>query len=374
MSFPASCDFIPDHLRQLAPYQPGKPMSELQRELGLSSVIKLASNENPLGPSPRALARLQGLTQALSLYPDGNGFELKEALAHCHGPAPHQWVLGNGSNDVLDLVARTFLGPGTSAVYSRYAFAVYALATQAAGAVGLEVPDRDYGHDLDAMLAAIRPDTRVLFIANPNNPTGTFLDGQTLRQALARVPADVLVVLDEAYTEYLPDAQRYDSFGLLNEFDNIMVCRTFSKAYGLAGLRVGCAAGHPDIIAFINRLRQPFNVSVPGLLAAEAALSDDEFLDQTRRVNDQGRTLLISAFERLGLPFIPSWGNFVSVAVGDGAAVYQGLLHQGVIVRPLGAYAMPHHLRVTAGTEAENQRFIAALESVLLSQAHLSPC
>lgn len=365
MNVPPCCDLIPDHIRQLAPYQPGKPMSELERELGLTSIIKLASNENPLGPSPKALGALQGLSQAFSLYPDGNGFELKTALSHRYHLDVDHWILGNGSNDLLDLVARTFLGPGTSAVYSRYAFAVYALATQAVGAVGLEVPDIDFGHDLEAMLAAIRPDTRVIFIANPNNPTGTFLDGKTLRRALARVPAEVVVVLDEAYTEYLSDVHRYDSFSLLREFDNLLVCRTFSKAYGLAGLRVGCAAGHPELIAFLNRLRQPFNVSVPGLLAATAALQDEEFLSMTRRVNDQGRAQLVAAFQRLDLPFIPSWGNFISVAVADGAAMYQGLLRQGVIVRPLAAYAMPNYLRVTVGTEAENERFIESLEKLL---------
>ena len=365
MSHLACCASIPDHLQRLAPYQPGKPMSELERELGLTSIIKLASNENPRGASPMALHALTTLGQEWALYPDGNGYGLKAALAQRYGLDSEHWVLGNGSNDILDMVARTLLGPGTSAVYARYAFAVYPLATQSVGAVGIEVPDRDHGHDLDAMVAAIRPDTRVLFIANPNNPTGTFVDGERLHAALAQVPERVVVVLDEAYTEYLPDALRYDALGWLKTFPNLLVCRTFSKAYGLAGLRVGFGAAHPELIGYLNRLRQPFNVSVPGLAAATAALQDTAFLEETRVLNDAGRAQLIEGFRREALACLPSQGNFVSVAVGEAQAVYQGLLRQGVIVRPLGGYGMPRHLRVTVGTHAENERFLAALRQTL---------
>lgn len=368
MNTPACCDLIPDHIRQLAPYQPGKPIDELARELGLSAIIKLASNENPLGPSPRALVALQGLGKSLSLYPDGNGFDLKQALSQRYGLLPSQWLLGNGSNDVLDLVARTFLGSGTSSVYAQYAFAVYALATQGVGADGLMVPAKGFGHDLEAMVDAIRADTRVMFIANPNNPTGTFLEGDALYQALKRIPPKVVVVLDEAYTEYLDESQSYDALAWLAEFPNLLVCRTFSKAYGLAGLRVGFAAGNHELISYINRLRQPFNVGALGLLAAQAALQDHEFLLQTRRLNDQGREQLVQGFQRASLSFIPSSGNFITVAVGDAQGVYQGLLQRGVIVRPLAPYGMPHHLRVTIGSYEENFKFLNALHAVLDSQ------
>lgn len=362
---------IPDHvlanIRAIAPYQPGKPISELAREMGLeeSEIIKLASNENPLGASPRALAAIERCMTEIALYPDGSGFALKSALAQRLGVDITQIVLGNGSNDVLELVARLLLGPGRSAVYAQHAFAVYPLATQACGARGIEVPARDYGHDLAAMLESIADDTRLVFIANPNNPTGTLLDPDALYAFLRRVSPEVAVVLDEAYVEYLAPHQRAPSIQWLAEFPNLIITRTFSKAYGLAGLRVGYAVASNELTDLLNRLRQPFNVNSLALAAAEAALDDAEFIAQAKRVNDAGLTQLSEGFRRLGLDFIPSAGNFISVRVGPAQAVFQALLRKGIIVRPVANYGLPQHLRVSVGTEAQNERFLAALAEVL---------
>ena len=325
----------PEHIRAISPYQPGKPISELARELGLdeAGIIKLASNENPLGMSEMARTAAEAAIADLARYPDGNGFALKDALSRRFSVAPEQVVLGNGSNDVLDLVARALLGAGREAVYSQYAFAVYPLATQAVGATGVKVAARDYGHDLEAMLAAITPATRVVFIANPNNPTGTFLPGPELLAFIAKVPADVLVVLDEAYTEYLDDARRYDSIAWLARFPNLLISRTFSKAYGLAGLRVGYGLGHPMVIDLLNRVRQPFNVSSIALAAAVAALGDEAFLRRSAELNRAGMAQIVAASADLGLETIPSSGNFVTIRVGDAARVNQRLLEQGVRVR-----------------------------------------
>lgn len=359
------CELAPAHIRGIAPYQPGKPISELERELGLTHIIKLASNENPLGPSPKALEAIGRALPDLALYPDGNGFELKSALAERFGLAREHVVLGNGSNDVLELAARTFLGPGTSAVFSEHAFAVYPLVTQATGATGIEVPARDFAHDLDAMIAAVRPDTRLLFVANPNNPTGTLIVGPDLLAALNRVPSHVLVVLDEAYSEYLGPAERYDAVSWLARLPNLLISRTFSKAYGLAGLRVGFGLARPAVVDLMNRVRQPFNVSSLALAAARAALEDQAFLERTRALNSAGLAQLAEGFRRQGLPFIPSFGNFLSVAVGESARVYQSLLRQGIIVRPVAGYRMPRYLRITVGLPEENAACLAALERAL---------
>ena len=272
-----------------------------------------------------------------------------------------RFVLGNGSNDVLDLIARVLLAHGRSAVYSQHAFAVYPLATLSAGAEPISVPAKDFGHDLDAMLAAITPATRVVFIANPNNPTGTFLPGEAIEAFLRAVSPDVLVVLDEAYTEYLAPAQRYDAIAWVERFPNLLVSRTFSKAYGLAGLRVGYAIAHPEVADLMNRVRQPFNVSSVALAAAEAALGDDEFLAQSAELNRRGMEQLTTAFAALGLEWIESAGNFVTFKIGDAAAINRALLRQGVIVRPIAGYGMPHWLRVSIGLPEDNARFIAAL-------------
>ncbi len=355
----------PAYIKSIAPYVPGKPISELERELGLQRIIKLASNENPLGASPKAIEAVKRAVGELFLYPDGNGFELKLALTRQFPIEPHQIILGNGSNDVLELAARAFLGPGTSAVYSRHAFAVYPLVTQATGALGIEVPAVNFGHDLEAMLSAIRPDTRLLFLANPNNPTGTFISGDRILNFLEKVPEHVLTVLDEAYTEYLASDDQYDAVNWLSDHPNLLICRTFSKAYGLAGLRVGYGFAHSEIINLLNRVRQPFNVNALGLVAATAALEDIEFLEKTRQVNRMGMAQLEAGFSQLGLPSIPSKGNFISVRVGDAQALYGKLLAKGVIVRPVANYQLPEYLRVTVGLSDDNRFFLDALRTLI---------
>jgi len=366
-AIPDVCERAPAYIRAIAPYQPGKPISELAREFGLSeqNIVKLASNEKPRGTSPKAIAAMRIAIGETARYPDGNGFALKNALSRRYGLAADRIVLGNGSNDVLDMAARAFLAPGTSAVYSQHAFAVYPLATQAIGATGIVVAARDFGHDLDAMARAIRSDTRIVFVANPNNPTGTWAPPQAIRDFLLRIPDDVVVVLDEAYNEYLEAKLRSDAARWSGEFPNLIVSRTFSKAYGLAGLRVGYGFAHPQVADLMNRVRQPFNVSDIAQAAATAALFDDEFVEQSFLLNKHGMQILIEGFRGLGLSWIPSHGNFVCVKVGDGADVFSRLLRQGIIVRPIASYGMPEYLRVTVGTEGENARFLAALAIVL---------
>lgn len=357
-------DLAPENIRAIAPYVPGKPIADLARELGMTEadIVKMASNENPLGSSPKALAAVRLALDGLACYPDGSGFDLKAVLARKLGVGPEHFILGNGSNDVLELVARAFLTRADSAVFSRHSFMVYALAVQAVGAKAIEVSAREFGHDLDAMRAAIRPDTKVVFLANPNNPTGTFLPWSEIFAFIERVPPGVLVVLDEAYGEYLPPELRSPSVSWIAAHPNVIVSRTLSKAYGLAGLRVGFGVGHPDVIEVMNRVRQPFNVNHLALVAAAAALDDHEFLEASRRNNSEGRTQLEAGFRKLGLSWIPSLGNFVAVRVGDAARVYESLLKQGVIVRPVANYGMPEYLRVTIGKPPENARFLAALE------------
>ena len=357
----------PEHIKAISPYQPGKPIGELAREMGLSErdVVKLASNENPLGMSALARDAAMAALADVERYPDGNGFELKAALCQRFGIQPEQIVLGNGSNDVLELAARAFLGAGRSAVFSQYAFAVYPLATIGAGSRCIQVQAKEYGHDLDAMASAIENDTRVMFIANPNNPTGTFLSGDCIKALLERVPEDVLVVLDEAYTEYLSREQAYDALGWLERYPNLLISRTFSKAYGLAGLRVGYGIGHPAVIDLLNRVRQPFNVSCVALAAATAALQDEAFIGRSAEINRRGMAQITEALSALGLEWIPSAGNFVTFKAGDGAAVNAALLQQGVIVRPIAGYGLPEWLRVSIGLPEENSRFIAALRQAV---------
>ncbi|MBI4755109.1 MAG: histidinol-phosphate transaminase [Betaproteobacteria bacterium] len=361
----ALCDIALSYVRAISPYQPGKPITELAREMGISveSIVKLASNENPRGMSPRARAALERAVSSLERYPDD--FELKKALSGYYGLGMEHFVLGNGSNDVLDLVARVFLAPGRSTVFSRHAFAVYSLASLSAGAQLVEIPARDYGHDLQAMRAAIRPDTRVVWIANPNNPTGTFVPGTQVKSFIASLSEDVVVVLDEAYNEYIPPAERVDSVPWLEEFPNLVITRTFSKVYGLAGLRVGYALASAEIADLMNRLRQPFNCNNLALAAACAALEDHVFVAESYQLNRAGMEQIVAGLKRLGLDHIPSHGNFVTFRVPGTAGVNQRLLRQGVIVRPLGGYAMPEHLRVTIGLPDESRRFLEALERAL---------
>ncbi len=357
----------PEYIRSIAPYQPGKPISDVARELGLAEadIVKLASNENPLGPSPKALSAIRQALNDLALYPDGGGYALKEVICRKFGVKADEIILGNGSNDVLELAARTFLAPGTSAIYSQHAFAVYPLATQAVGASGIEVAAKDFGNDLDAICDAIRADTRMVFLANPNNPTGTFVPAGELHAFLKRVPGNVLVVLDEAYTEYLDASLAYDSVPWLAEFPNLIISRTLSKAYGLAGLRVGFGFASRDLIALMNRVRQPFNVNHLAMVAAAAALEDDEFIARSRQVNAEGLAFLGAALAKRGITVIPPYGNFITFRIDNANAVFRALLKLGVIVRPIAGYGLPDWLRVTIGTQAQNERFLLALDQAM---------
>ena len=360
------CDLSPAYVRAIAPYQPGKPTSELAREMGIEeqSIVKLASNENPRGIGPRTRAAIEEALGDLARYPDGNGFELKDALSRRYGVAMDSIVLGNGSNDVLELVAMAFLGAGSSAVYSQHSFAVYPLATQARGARGISVPARNYGHDLAAMAKAVTADTKVVFIANPNNPTGTFAPYDEIAAFLKAVPG-CIVVLDEAYNEYLPPELRVDTVKWLKRHPNLVITRTFSKAYGLAGLRVGYALAHPAVADLMNRVRQPFNVNSIALTAASAALDDMEFVARSYAENRTGMKRIEEGASALGLEFIPSFGNFITIRVGKAGEVFKSLLKRGVIVRPVAGYELPEHLRVSIGTPEENERFLSALAASL---------
>ncbi len=353
----------PGHVRRIAPYVPGKPVEELVRELHLdaASIVKLASNENPRGPGPVVAAAIAAAVANASRYPDGNGFALKAALAQRLSIDAAQIVLGNGSNDILELVTQAYLCPGDSAVYAQHAFVVYPLATQARGGVGIEVPARDLGHDLPAMRAAITATTRIVFVANPNNPTGTWLPPTEIEAFLAMVPADVLVVLDEAYNEYLEPAQRAESVAWTEQYPNLVVSRTFSKAYGLAALRIGYGVMAPAVADMLNRVRQPFNVNALAQAAALAALQDTGYVDESRRLNNAGLAQLYAGLDALKIPYVPSHANFVLAKVGDAARVNQALLAQGVIVRPVANYGLPEWLRISIGLPDENARFLAAL-------------
>lgn len=367
-----TCDFLAlaqPGVQKLSPYVPGKPVEELAREFGLkaSDIVKLASNENPLGPSPLAVQAIQAALPDMTRYPDGNGFVLKQALAERLDVAPSMITLGNGSNDILELVTRAFVGPQHEVVFSEHAFAVYPIVTQAVGARAVVVPSRNWGHDLEAMAAAITPATRLVFVANPNNPTGTWIERRELEAFLESVPEQVIVVLDEAYTEYVEASDMPNGLDYLAGFPNLLVSRTFSKAYGLAALRVGYGICQPAIADAMNRVRQPFNVNSLALAAAVASLSDVNYLAESRAVNREGMLQLESGLREMGLQWIPSRGNFVAIDLGQEAApVFQALLREGVIVRPVANYGMPNHLRVSIGLRAENHRFLQALAKVLL--------
>ncbi|SNS37737.1 histidinol-phosphate aminotransferase [Noviherbaspirillum humi] len=366
-----SIQFGPEYVRAIAPYQAGKPISEVAREFGLdeASIVKLASNENPLGMPESAKQAMLAEMKEIGRYPDANGFQLKAAVSEKYG-VPQDWItLGNGSNDILEIAAHAFVQPNQSVVYAEYSFAVYALATQAVGARAIVVPAKDFGHDLQAMTKAIQPDTRLVFIANPNNPTGTFLPAAELEAFLKQVPPNVVVVLDEAYNEYLDPSLQYDSIAWVRQYPNLLVSRTMSKAYGLAGLRVGFGIAQPQLTDLLNRIRQPFNVNSLAQAAAVAALNDTAFLRKSAELNRSGYRQLTRAFEVMGLEYVPSFGNFVLVRVGQddgaGARVNLALLKQGIIVRPVGAYGLPQWLRISIGLPEENEAFLAALKRTL---------
>lgn len=365
-------DLAAPAVRALHPYQPGKPLAELEREYGIGNAVKLASNENPSGPSPRAVAAATDALQDISRYPEGSGYLLTGRLAEKHAVSQDCITLGNGSNDVLDIIARVFLMPGVEAIYSRYAFAVYPIVVQAAGAKACIATAHDgsrgpaYGHDLEAMYALVGRETRLVFIANPNNPTGTWLASTELEAFVAGLPGHIMVVVDEAYFEYVDDERYPDTSTWLERFPNLVVTRTFSKAYGLAGLRVGYALSHPDVAGLLNRVRQPFNVNSAAQAAALAALDDVDHLKNSIQQNRDGMLQLKTGLGKLGLAWIESAGNFIAVDTGgSGVAVYEKLLREGVIVRPVANYDMPTHVRVTVGREDENMRFLSAMEKVL---------
>ena len=363
--------FGPDYVRAIAPYQAGKPIAEVAREFGLdeANIVKLASNENPFGVPESSKKAMAAAVADLGRYPDANGFDLKAALAKRYD-VPADWItLGNGSNDILEIAAHAFVQKDQAVVYSQYSFAVYALATQGVGARAIVVPATDYGHDLDAMAAAIDADTRLVFIANPNNPTGTFIPAAQIEAFLNKVPETVIVVLDEAYNEFLAPEHQFESAQWVRKYPNLVVSRTFSKAYGLAGLRVGFAIAQPAVTDLMNRIRQPFNVNSMAQAAAIAALNDKAFLEEGARNNAAGYQQFVEAFDELGLEYVPSFGNFVLVRVGDddqaGARVNLALLKQGVIVRPVGNYGLSQWLRISIGLPKENAVFIAALKQAL---------
>lgn len=366
-----SVQFGPDYVRAIAPYQGGKPIAEVAREFGLDEarIVKLASNENPLG-MPESARQAMALAMAdAGRYPDGNGFDLKAVITAKYG-VPAEWItLGNGSNDILELSAHAFVQPGQSVIYAQYSFAVYPLATQAVGGRSLVIAAKNFGHDLAAMADAIEADTRLIFIANPNNPTGTFIPGDELEQFIKRVPPNVVIVLDEAYTEFLVPELQYDSIGWVARYPNLLVSRSMSKVYGLAGLRIGYGIAQPGITDLLNRIRQPFNVNSLAQAAAIAALNDSAFVEKSAELNAAGYRQLTQAFNELKLTYVPSSGNFVLVKVGDddsaGARVNLALLKQGVIVRPVGNYGLPQWLRISIGLPEENAIFIAALKKAL---------
>ena len=366
-----SQQFGPDYVRAIAPYQAGKPIAEVAREFGLdeADIVKLASNENPFGVPESSKKAMMEAAADLGRYPDANAFDLKTAISAKY-KVPMDWItLGNGSNDILEIAAKAFVQKGQAIVYAQYSFAVYALATQGLGARHIVVPAKAYGHDLPAMAAAIDADTRLVFIANPNNPTGTFIPAADIEAFLKQVPPHVMVVLDEAYNEFLAPENQYESTAWVKEYPNLLVSRTFSKAYGLAGLRVGFGIAQPAGTDLMNRVRQPFNVNSMAQAAAIAALNDIEFLDKSAHNNAAGYTQFVEAFKELGLEYVPSYGNFVLVKVGEdegaGARVNLALLKQGVIVRPVGNYGLPQWLRISIGLPQENAVFIAALKKAL---------
>jgi histidinol-phosphate aminotransferase len=356
---------VADHIARLRPYVPGKPIEEVQRELGLTDVIKLASNENPLGPSPRALEALVAAASGVALYPEGSAPALRRAVSRATGMPEDTLVFGNGSDEVLHLLALTFLQPGDETVQGDPSFAMYEIYATQCDAVPVLVPLKNFTHDLDAMADAVTSRTRMVFIANPNNPTGTLVRRDAVARFLDRLPHNVLVVLDEAYDEYVTGPDKPDLRPLVLEGRNVVILHTFSKAYGLAGLRVGYGIMRPQLATLLNRVRSPFNVNLPAQAAAAAALGDSEHVTRTVALNAEGRNYFYAEFERLGLRYVPSEGNFVLVDVGDGRRVFEALQHKGVIVRSAHGMGLPRHIRVTTGTMPQNQRFIAALKDVL---------
>ena len=359
-------ELVPPHIASIKPYEPGKPVEELERELGIPSSVKLASNENPLGPSPKAVRAMRGALKEVNRYPDGGSFKLNAALAGKFDIPESSILLGNGSNELIEIIIRTFLRPGEEVVSARGAFIVYVLITQAAGGTNVVVPMKNDAHDLPAMARAVTERTRLVFIANPNNPTGTWVTKSAMERFLDALPADVITVIDEAYFEYFSRRSIPDSLDYIRQGRPVISLRTFSKAYGLAGLRLGYLFAPPEYVTAMNRVRQPFNTNSLAQVAAVAALEDERHLRRVVRLNRRERRALEGKLQEMGLTALPSETNFLLVDVGrDGGQVYDQLLRKGVITRPMGGYGYPNHLRVTVGTAEENRAFLAALKEVL---------
>jgi len=352
-------------LRELVAYEPGKPVEDVARELGLapSDIVKLASNENPLGPSPKALAAMRETIERAHFYPDGGGYYLSEAIGQKTGLARNNVVLGAGSNEVIEFVGQAFLAPGDEIIAARHAFIVYKLVATLFGAKTIEVADPGFAHDLEAMADAITPKTKVIFIANPNNPTGTLLGQEAIDRFMARVPEQIVVVFDEAYYEFLPEPP--DTVKFIREGRNVIVLRTFSKIQGLANLRIGYGLARPELIQVLQKTRQPFNTNGIAQAGAVAGILDDEHVQRTRELTWEGRDYLQAEFARLGLEYVPSHGNFVLVKVGDGRELFSALLKRGVIIRDMVAYGLPEWVRVSIGTMEQNRRFIEELTALL---------
>jgi histidinol-phosphate aminotransferase len=354
-------------LKTLPTYQPGRPIEEVARELNLPAkeIIKVASNENPFGPSPLAIAAMHQALSSVNLYPDGNAFYLKQKLAAKLGLEPANLILGNGSNEIIEFVAHALLTPDTDVVVSQYCFAIYPIVAKMAGATVITVPAKNYGHDLPAMLRAITPRTRIVFVANPNNPTGTLASREDVIQFVNDVPDDVLLVMDEAYIEFLDDPVDLVSLIRLGVRKNLVLMRTFSKIYGLAGLRIGYGVAVPELAAALEKVRQPFNANLLAQIAAHAALDDDEHVRRTRQNNFNGLEFFAQAFRELKLNYVPSYANFILVQVGEGQQVFNAMQKQGVITRPMGGYQLPEWIRISVGTQKENERSLATLKTAL---------
>ena len=350
-------------INDLSPYEPGKPIEDLERELGIKNAVKLASNENPVGPSPRVLQSIENILKNTHRYPDGNATKLKEVIGRKFSVKPNQVTIGNGSNDIIEFIARSFLGTDDSAIYSEHAFAVYPLVVKAVGAEGIEVPAKNFSHDLDAMLDSIKSNTKIIFIANPNNPTGSFIGRAEILKFLDKVPEDIIVLLDQAYFDYSSFEDSDVDFDILNNFPNLVMSRSFSKAYGLAGFRIGYSVSSEDIANYLNRVRQPFNANSLALFAAEQAIEDEEFMNKCLQLNLEQKKVLYKGLESLGFHCLPSKGNFISFdCKEDSTVLFNSLLSQGVIVRTLGVYKMPNFLRVSVGLPEENLIFLEKLQ------------
>ena len=358
-------DQVPEYIRSLVPYAPGKPIEEVEREIGVGNSIKLASNENPLGPSPLAVAAMRQKLAQLHLYPDGDCFYLKDALAAKLHVSSDQLIFGNGSNEIIELAIRTFMRAGDEAVMARQAFVVYKLVVQAMGGISKEVPLRNFTHDLEAIGEAINAKTRIIFLANPNNPTGTIYREPQWKAFLKQVPTDLMIIVDEAYFEYVEAADYPNSLQYHQQGKTLLTLRTFSKLYGLAGLRIGYGIAENEIISLMHRVRQPFNVNAPAQWAALAALDDREHVRRSLESNRQGLRYLIGEFARLGIEYVPSHANFILLRVGKGEEVFNRLLAQGIIIRPMAGYQLPEYIRVTVGTMDENRKFIDGLKKAV---------